>query len=252
MPLRLAMNTQQFPRTFEDRSYVFKIARRPAELQGKTVHNLNVRGKRGNIAQVRNNVEYDFVPHILKAQQGDYVHFQWCGSSYNDNNNQGQGTSGTDRHNIVPLPSFDRNKLQTLANAPSLFDTDTMSRLAWQDQNVSKCFSVNEMVTTQANNQQDPRSCHFLNQAKEYFSHIAQIQTPGVMYYMCTRNNAFTNRSQKGVIISIAAGLSPGVIAGITVGALGGVGAAVAAGLFVYKRQYGSLSRIKYHFTGRV
>ncbi|KAJ3111083.1 hypothetical protein HDU96_006000 [Phlyctochytrium bullatum] len=263
MPLRLAFNTAQTARTFEDRSYVFKIKRRPAELADKVIHNLNVRGKRGNIAQVRNNVEYDYVPNVLKVKQNDYIHFQWCGSDYNDQNNAGQGTAGTDRNNIVAIPTFDRNNLLPLVNnnpdtnpnaqlAPDMFDLTTLQRLAWQDQNTTNCFNVTEMITTQAQNQQDPRSCHFLNQAKAYFSHVAQVRNAGVMYYQSTRNNNFSNRSQKGVIIAEASGLSVGAIAGIAIGAVAGVGAMVAAGLLVYKRKYGDLKGMKYTVMGRV
>jgi hypothetical protein len=87
LPLRSAINTAQYPRTFEDRSEPFVIMRRPDELKGKTIHNVNVRGKRGNIAQVRNCVEYDYVPNVLSAKVGDIIHFQWCGSDHNDPNN---------------------------------------------------------------------------------------------------------------------------------------------------------------------
>ncbi|KAJ3094972.1 hypothetical protein HDU97_007412 [Phlyctochytrium planicorne] len=263
MPFRLAINTAQYSRTFEDRSYVFRIKRRTPDLQGKTIHNLNVRGKRGNIAQVRNNVEYDFVPNVLRTKQDDIVHIQWCGSDYNDPNNAGQGTAGTDRNNMVTIPSFDGNTVLPLINnnaatspnapvAPSIFDQETLKRLAWQDQNDTKCFSVTEMLTTQAQNQQDPRSCHFLNQASAYFSHLAVVRSAGAMFYMNTRNNNFSNRSQKGVIIADAAGLSIGQIAGIAIGSIAGAGALVAAGLFVYKRRYGELKGLKYHMMGRV
>ncbi|KAJ3155798.1 hypothetical protein HK101_001523, partial [Irineochytrium annulatum] len=269
MPLRLAVNTQQLGRVFEDRSQVFKIKKATPDMAGKTVYNLNVRGKRGNIAQVRNTVEYDFVPKVLQVNQGDMIHIQWCGSDYNDQNNAGQGKAGTDRHNMVPTSTFDSTGLLPLVNnvavsdpnsttasnvalAPSIFDQYTFQRLAYQDQNSSQCFSVQEMITTQAQNQNDPRSCHFLNQASPYFSHLATTQNPGVMYYMCTRNNAITNRSQKGAIIVNASGLSMGAIAGISVGVVAGIGAAGAAGLMVYRRKHGSLDGMKYHIMGRV
>ena len=58
------------------RSHTFAVRPRPSDLKGVKIHNLNVRGKRGNIVQVYPGVEYDFVPNTMFVKDGEYIHFQ--------------------------------------------------------------------------------------------------------------------------------------------------------------------------------
>jgi hypothetical protein len=103
--VKLKVNTNQYARTFQDRSYVFSIKPVPSSsaaasnmedtpavdhtmiqsalAKGGKIYNVNVRGKRGNIVQVFPSVEYDFVPNSLALGTNDMVHFQWTGSDYN-------------------------------------------------------------------------------------------------------------------------------------------------------------------------
>jgi len=102
--LQLAINTNQFGRTFQDRTFSYEVREQTAkEAECDSIYALNVRGKRGNVVQTFPGTEYDFVPNRLNVRENDCIHFQWTGSNTNPNNNDGQGKQGTDRHNIVLL-----------------------------------------------------------------------------------------------------------------------------------------------------
>ncbi len=116
MFVKLKVNTNQYGRTFQDRSYVFSIKPLPtaavpannaadtpavdgaamaaALRNGGKIYNVNVRGKRGNIVQTFPSVEYDFVPNALALGLNDMVHFQWTGSDYNPRRGCNDATGG--------------------------------------------------------------------------------------------------------------------------------------------------------------
>jgi hypothetical protein len=116
---KLAINTAQTGRTFQDRSHIFSVVPRPAGVSNQArIHNLMVQGKRGNIVETFPAVEYNFMPEFLRINENDYVHIQWTGSNTHDNDNpagdgqagdSGEGTGGTDRHNIVQITNQNVN-----------------------------------------------------------------------------------------------------------------------------------------------
>lgn len=242
--LTLAVNTAQYGRTFQDRSYTFYILNRPKGIPADAnIYNLNVRGKRGNIVQVYPATEYDFVPETLIAKVGDYVHYQWTGCDTNPQNNEGEGTPGTDRSNLVQIKDQQYNEPITDAEisygASALFESSSQRYLmAFLGQ--TNCPTYAQLLASNNNNQgdvdEDPTNCMKLNAASAYFNGgLIQLNNTGTFYYMSTRNNNFSNRSQKGTMIVLPL-LEAWVIALIVIGCVFFAAGGSIGGAYVYAR----------------
>jgi hypothetical protein len=144
--LKLAINTNQFGRTFQDRSHVFYIKPRPTSWATKTILNLGVRGKRCNIVQCYPAVEYDFHPNRFHIPADEIastlLHVQWTGSNTHNNGdpagdgqagNAGEGTEGTDRNNIALTKGQDENFPIPLDKFPTNMWTNTRCYQPQQD-----------------------------------------------------------------------------------------------------------------------
>lgn len=215
----LAIDTSQFARTFQDRSYVFHIKPRPKGVTGGSrIFNLNVKGKRGNIVQTYPSTEYDFHPNDLQVRVGDYIHFQWTGCDTNPAGNAGEGTDQTDRSNMVQIQNLDASvpaPVSFVNKNPLFQDAGLRNRMAFLDQTDCKDYDALQ----NGNADQDVNNCMNLNKAEQYFDGgLIKMNKTGTFYYMSTRNNNFTNRGQKGSI-SVSAVLPSWGIALVSVGA---------------------------------
>ena len=182
-------------------------------------------------------VEYDFLPNRLSIQTTDYVHIQWTGSNTHNNGNpasdgqagdDGQGKTGTDRHNFVQINHLNENY-------PLPFEMSTL----WKD--IEIIGILNEAISTNDNgkylkffNSDDSSKDLALYFSSSGYYHCVKKQScdsksyestkpvvdsnlnnspasvPGALIrfksankeykYMCSRNNNFSNRSQKGSI----------------------------------------------------
>jgi hypothetical protein len=270
--LGLATNSNQYFRTFQDRTYVFIVKPLPSDkkdCRGKVVY-LNMRGKRGNIVQTYPAVEYDFCPQALQVTEGDCLHIQWTGSDYNPNRNPNDAEGGppnpnnsneakADRTNFVqvaqrgvnvPLTADQLKTNDTCFFRTSSGDCDfaTHRKFAFLDQDMSTCKSITDLrtlVNDRQSRERDRRNCGKLSAAPTpYFDGgIIRVARKGTYHFMSTRNNNFSNRSQKMTIVVLPGNgsssneLSGGQKAGVAIGVLAAVG---ILGAVAYKSPLGA------------
>jgi len=258
LPHQLALDTTQFGRTFQDRSHVFMIRKRPNSIPDRAkIYNLNVKGKRGNIVETYPATEYDFIPTNLHVYKNDYIHFQWTGCDHNPAGNAGEGTAQTDRSNVVQIISPDKSVPASnswLKSHTPLFEHSNLrKRMAMLGQPVddpNKCKDLKALLAQNTNNEnsaeQDVQNCMKLNAASEYFDGGAvKMNNTGNFYFMSSRNNNFTNRDQRGSI-TVANLLPTWAIVIVVLGAFFFLAAgAVSFGMF-YSRSHphSSVARI--------
>jgi hypothetical protein len=237
--VKLAIDTSQFGRTFQDRTHMFHISPRPpGVLSTQRIFNLNVKGKRGNIVQAYPATEYHFVPEFLNVAQGDYIHFQWTGCDTNPAGNAGEGRAGTDRSNIMQMKAFADSKPITddwvISNPDSLMFPDVSLRSYMTYLGQTGCLTTSQL--TQGD--QDPNNCYVLNAADQYFDGgLIRMNNTGTYYYMSSRNNNFSNRAQKAAL-TVDTVIPDWAVGTVVAGAAIFLGATTIGGLIMYAKTH--------------
>jgi len=185
--LRLALNTAQTGRTFQDRSHVMRIMRKQTGAPGTAamqnagkILNVNVQGKRGNIVQTFPAVEYDFWPKIAEVNVGDCLAFQWTGSNTHNNGNPagdgqagdaGEGRGGSDRSNLVQIIDKNSTYPAPLDKMGSLQMTDF-----FQNSDVYRTYTGERVNSGQiVNGQETPKDAQVYFASAGYFNSVDKI-----------------------------------------------------------------------------
>merc|ERR1712174_30615 len=219
---------------FQDRTHVFNLVNRPSSFKTNSdfsgvIHNLVIRGKRGNIVQTFPAVEYDFSPNRLYMNNNDAVHIQWTGSNSHDNDgnsdgqagDDGEGQGGTDRNNFMQLLHFKENfpipyeyanffkDVKTVLWVPSdeanpnfmdlsldqqVFDLE----LAFMSGGYYWCRYQQDCDNSVQSKQQIQERMD--NTSPTFKGAVFVPKNDQTTFYMSMRNNNFSNRSQKGRI----------------------------------------------------
>lgn len=220
---QLALNTNQYGRTFEDRSYAVTLENEVAQINRRRmqaapaatepgdcseIHELHLRGKRGNIVQSYPSVEHDFLPTVLIADVGDCIRFQVQLSDNDPPNNAGEGLPGSGRGNLALQSMGDKNIPLGSFGEQNFFNTvDEMFNYAYLNQEglrrtngADTCLREDQIDNN--NNEQNVRNCGKLNPiGPSADGGLVKLRNAGHWAYMSTRENNFSNRSHKGQII---------------------------------------------------
>lgn len=239
--LSIALNTDQSGRTFQDRTHVFRVAKRPSGASG-TIWNVNTRGRRGNIVQAYPAVEYGFYPSEVTASQGQKLHFQFHGSDFNQarNPNNAEGWQYSDRTNLVQMQDSNYQFPMDWSTGSNKFFKSEEQAVSFalldSEQNLNaRNRNCVEFEAGDDNENNDPQNCGKLN----YASSLWQPGTNGLFTinhdrqrfsFTSTRNNNFSNRSQKFMVR--VTGLQEWEIAVISISVILAVGAPIAGFLF--------------------
>jgi len=190
--LGMEVNTNQYGRVFQDRSYVFSILPAPTtgDCAGRMIYNLNIRGKRGNIVQTFPAVEGDFTPSELWITDADCVHVQWTGSDYNPARNDNDAYGGppspqdldngrSDRHNMVQTYYLSANNpIKSLDWDYNMFQMDRTRKLQLMFigqpvDDVSACYPIEQILAMSAR-ANTPGDTEFIDQnGNNYMSQSA-------------------------------------------------------------------------------
>jgi len=232
--LQLAVNTAQYGRTFQDRTHMTYVMQKTKDMGNAEIKLVTVAGKRGNIVQTFPGTEYFFFPEELHVRKFDLVHFMWTGSNTNPNNNDGQGKQGTDRSNVCPMngPIYQPDATNSLSGGEGLntglsyIGSAGTSYPAYvkepelysRAQAFSECslpeqvqppiagFEV-EVASALCTGRRDPAALNDFGNMEELDDAGAsfslapqQAKETGCWNYVSTRNNNFSNRSQKGTL----------------------------------------------------